>query len=104
MNAGKKALAAAIAAAAREVPMPWLVQSEFPAKAAVKEAFRRAEELLPAWAPGQSSEYQDVVAKVLSIGHGTDPRGGPFRSQAIQASALLHEYAVKLLVELTEED
>jgi hypothetical protein len=84
------------AKAAQHLRMSWLTQSEFPAKALVKDSFRDAIAELPA-----STGYQDnlVRSALQSIVDGPDPRGGPFKAQAIYAAAQLHDRVVSLALE-----
>jgi hypothetical protein len=86
--------ALAIAAAANELPMPWLVQTEFPAKKAVAESFRGALAKLPA---PESYEATMVRHALQAVVDGPDPRGGSFEAQAIRAAAQLHALALKAL-------
>lgn len=90
----------AVAKAARELPMAWLAQAEFPAKAIVQESFRTTEQLLPGWKPGEPYELKVIRGAMAGIAGGTDPRSGTFKAQAVRAAAQLHDYAVKLLVDL----
>lgn len=90
----------AVAKAAQELPMAWLAQADFPAKAIVKESFRSAEQTLPDWTAGEPYELKVIRGVLAGISGGTDPRSGTFKVQAVRASAQLHDYAVKLLVEL----
>lgn len=86
--------ALAIAAAARELPMPWLVQSDFPAKKAVTDSFRNALAKLP-----EQQSYDSVMTRhaLQSIIGGPDPRSGSFKDQAVRAAAQLHDLALKEL-------
>jgi hypothetical protein len=86
--------ALAISAAARELPMPWLVQSEFPAKKAVTDSFRSALSKLP-----EAQSYESIMVRhaLQAVVDGPDPRSGPFKDQAIRAAAQLHDLALKEL-------
>lgn len=93
----------AVAKAAQELPMAWLAQVDFPAKDIVKESFRTAEQTLPGWTPGEPYEIKVLRGLLAGIAGGTDPRSGSFKAQAVRAAAQLHDYAVKLLVELASK-
>lgn len=93
----------AVAKAAQELPMAWLAQADFPAKGTVKDSFRDAEQMLPGWTPGEPHEMKVIRGALSGIAGGTDPRSGPFKAQAVRAAAQLHDYAVKLLLELASE-
>lgn len=93
----------AVAQAAQELRMPWLAQADFPGKDIVKASFRNAEQILPGWTAGEPYELKVIRGVLAGISGGTDPRSGPFKSQAVRAAAQLHDYAVQLLVELASE-
>jgi hypothetical protein len=86
--------ALAIASAAHELPMPWLVQADFPGKKTVTDSFRDA----LAKFPGSESYDALMVRHALqAIVDGPDPRSGSFKTQAIRAAAQLHDLALKEL-------
>lgn len=93
----------AVATAAQTLPMAWLAQADFPAKDSVKNSFRDAEQILPGWNTGEPYELQVIRGTLAGIVGDTDPRSGTFRAQAVRAAAQLHDYAVKLLVELASK-
>lgn len=86
--------ALSIAAAANTLPMPWLVQAEFPGKKIVTDSFRDALAKLPEF---ESFDAIMVRHALQTIIDGPDPRSGPFKAQAIRAAAQLHELALKEL-------
>ena len=75
------------AKAAQALPMAWLTQFEFPAKALVEQSFVDAITDLHA-----SDNYGDnlVRSALEAIVSGIDPRG-TFKAQAIQAAAQPHD-------------
>lgn len=87
---------AAYAKAAKELPMAWLTQSEFPAKDLVESSFQDALAELPAPEGYEDSLVRSALESVIA---GPDPRGGKFQSQAIQAAAKLHDRVVTLALE-----
>ena len=80
--------------------MAWLAQADFPAASIVKDSFRTAEQMLPGWDPGEPYELKVIRGALAGIAGGTDPRSGTFKAQAVRAAAQLHDYAVKLLMEV----
>ncbi|GAA4034231.1 hypothetical protein GCM10023063_17750 [Arthrobacter methylotrophus] len=94
MTAERIENALAIAAAARELPMPWLVQTDFPARKVVTDSFRDALGKLP---ESESYEWSMVRHALQAIVDGPDPRSGFFEDQAIRAAAQLHDLALKEL-------
>ena len=86
--------ALAIAAAANELPMPWLVQEEFPAKKAVTDSFRAALAKMP-----ESESFDAIMVRhtLQAVVDGPDPRSGQFKAQATRAAAQLHDLALKEL-------
>lgn len=84
------------AKAAQHLPMAWLTQSEFPAKALVKEAFQSAIKELPEMRSGDDSLAHLVRFALESVVCGVDPRGGAFKAQAIYAAAQLHDRVTAL--------
>jgi hypothetical protein len=82
------------AAAANELPLPWLVQSEFPGKKAVTDSFRDALAKLP-----EADSYEALMVRhaLQAIVDGPDPRSGSFKDQAVRAAAQLHALALKEL-------
>ncbi|MBG0739049.1 hypothetical protein IV500_06495 [Paeniglutamicibacter antarcticus] len=98
MNTEQIENALAIAAAARELPMPWLTQAGFPGKKIVKDSFRDALAKFP-----ETDAYDAITVRhaLQTIIQGPDPRGGSFKAQAIHAAAQLHELALKELTTVT---
>lgn len=86
------------AKAAQHLPMAWLTQTEFPAKAIVKEAFQSAIRELPDVADGNDSQAHLVRFALESVVNGVDPRGGAFKAQAIYAAAQLHDRVTALVL------
>lgn len=92
-----------VAKAAGELPMAWLAQPDFPDRALVRQAFRNAGQMLPGWTPGEPHELTSVRSALTGIAAGPDLRAGTFKAQAVRVAAQLHDYAVKLLMELTSK-
>lgn len=84
------------AKAAQHLPMAWLTQSEFPAKALVKSSFEDAVAALPAPESYDDSLVHSALREIVA---GPDPRSGSFKAQAIQAAAKLHDRVVSLALE-----
>jgi hypothetical protein len=68
--------ALAVAAAAKKLPLPWLVQDEFPDKKTVTASFRDALAKLP---EAESFDAIMVHRALQAIVDGADPRSGSFQ-------------------------